>query len=103
MPMYNLSKYNENYRKITGSSWNYYRDKSNNPSNDNYNTDLITNSASFKYKSNITGKTLDNDDDNDDNDNRKKIKNKAKQQSCCNCCAIKIFKQFLENFRYVID
>ena len=27
MPMYNLIEYIKNYRKTTGSSWNYYRDE----------------------------------------------------------------------------
>ena len=27
MPMYNLLQYSKNYRKMTGSLWNYYRDK----------------------------------------------------------------------------
>ena len=26
MPMYNLPEYSKNYRKTTGSLWNYYRD-----------------------------------------------------------------------------
>ena len=62
MPMYNLLECSKNYRKTTGSLWNYYRDERNNPplvSNlptANYNADPITNSASFKYKSSITGK-----------------------------------------------
>ena len=30
MPMYNLLEYNRNYRKTTGSLWEYYRDE---PSN----------------------------------------------------------------------
>ena len=53
-----------NYRKTTGSFWNYYRDVPNNPPHNdddpptvNYKTNAITNSASFKYKSSITGKT----------------------------------------------
>ena len=53
MPMYNLLEYSKNYRKRTGSLWNYYRDE---PS------DLLsTNSESFKYKTSIAGKTLNND------------------------------------------
>ena len=56
-PMYNLLEYSKNYRKTTGSFWNYYRDGPNNPSLNNYNPDTITNSESFKYKSSITGKT----------------------------------------------
>ena len=69
MPMYNLIEYSENYRKTTGSLWNYYRDESNNPPADNYNADPIANYASFKYKSSITGKTPHNyNDDNITND-----------------------------------
>ena len=46
MPTYNLIEYSKNYRKTTGSLWNYYRDEPNNPPlNDdpptvNYNVDL---------------------------------------------------------------
>ena len=47
-PMYNLLEYSKNYKKTTGSLWNYYRDE---PS------DLLSsNSESFKCKTNITGK-----------------------------------------------
>ena len=49
MPMYNLLEYSKNYRKTTGSLWNYYRDQPSNP--------LSTNSESFKYKTSITGNT----------------------------------------------
>ena len=49
MPMYNLLEYSKNYRKTTGSLWNYYRDEPSNP--------LSTNSESFKYKTIITGNT----------------------------------------------
>ena len=57
MPMDNLLEYSKNYRKTTGSLWNYYRDEPNNPPATDYNADPITNSESFKYKSSITGKT----------------------------------------------
>ena len=57
MPMYNLLEYSKNYRKATGSLWNYYRNESNNPPVADYNEDPITNSEYFKYKSSITGKT----------------------------------------------
>ena len=74
MPMYNLLEYSKNYRKTTGSFWNYYRDEPNNPPlNDddpptiNYNADPITNSESFKYKSSITGKTSNANQKNDEN------------------------------------
>ena len=35
MPMYNLLEYSKNYRKTTGSLWNYYRDQPNNTIGDN--------------------------------------------------------------------
>ena len=64
MPMYNLIEYSKNYRRTTGSFWNYYRDEPNNPplNDDNprtvdYNADPLINYESFKYKSSITGKT----------------------------------------------
>ena len=47
MTMSNLLEYSKNYRKTTGSLWNYYRDE---PSNL-----LSSNSESFKYKTSITG------------------------------------------------
>ena len=62
--MYNFIEYSKNYRKTTGSLWNYYRDKPNNRPANNYNTDPITNSASFKYKSSLAEKTPNNDNDN---------------------------------------
>ena len=74
MPMYNLLEYSKNYRKTTGSLWNYYRDEPNNPPLNgddppavNYNADPITNSESFKYKSSITGKTSDENQENNEN------------------------------------
>ena len=54
MPMYNLLEYSKNYRKTTGSLWNYYRDEPSNP--------LSSNSESFKYKTNIIGKTPEHND-----------------------------------------
>ena len=54
MPMYNLLEYSKNYRKTTGSLWNYYRDEPSNP--------LSSNSESFKYKLSITGKTYHGED-----------------------------------------
>ena len=52
MFMYNLLEYSKNYRKTTGSLWNYYRDEPSNP--------LSSNSKSFKYKTNIVRKTPQN-------------------------------------------
>ena len=45
MPMYNLTEYSDNYSKISGGLWQYYRDDPN---------DKIIQSESFKYKSKIT-------------------------------------------------
>ena len=52
--MHNLREYSKNYRKTTGSLWNYYRDELSNP--------LSSNSKSFKYKTNIIGKTPEDND-----------------------------------------
>ena len=49
MPMYNLLEYSKNYKKTTGSLWNYYRDEPANP--------LSSDSKSFKNKTSITGNT----------------------------------------------
>ena len=54
MLMYNLLEYSKNYRKTTGSLWNYYRYKLSNP--------FSLNSESFKYKASIVGKTPENND-----------------------------------------
>ena len=67
MLMYNLLEYSKNYRKATGILWNYYRDEPNNPPDNNYHADPITNSESFKYKSSITGKTSNANQKNDEN------------------------------------
>ena len=49
IPMYNLLEYRKNYKKTTGSLWNYYRDGPTNP--------LSSNSESFKNNTSITGNT----------------------------------------------
>ena len=54
MPMYNLLEYSKNYRKTTGSLWNYYRDETSNP--------LSSNSESVKYKTIIVGKMPEDND-----------------------------------------
>ena len=63
MPIYNLLEYSKNYKKITGSLWNYYRDQPSNP--------LNTDSESFKYKAIITGSTYNVGDDDDSYDAKK--------------------------------
>ena len=68
MPMYNLLEYSKNFRKTTGSLWNYYRGQPSNP--------LSTDSKSFKYKTSITRNTYNVDDD-DNYDTNKVGKNEA--------------------------
>ena len=62
MPMYNLLEYSKNYRKTTGSLWNYYRDEPNSGlgGDDNNINYSIKDSKSFNYKTSITGKLGDN-------------------------------------------
>ena len=69
MPMYNLLEYSKNYRKTTGSLWNYYRDEPSNP--------LSSNSESFKYKTGITGNTYNVGDDEEGYDANKVGKNET--------------------------
>ena len=69
MPMYNLLEYSKNYKKTTGSLWNYYRDQPNNP--------LNTDSESFKYKTSIIGNTYNIGDGEANNDANKVGKNKT--------------------------
>ena len=58
MPMYNLLEYSKNYRKTTGSFWNYYRDEGNSGL-DGVDNDInysIKDSKYIDYKTSITGK-----------------------------------------------
>ena len=53
MPMYNLTEYSQNYLKIRGNLWNYYRDEPNSGAEGK--TDYsIKDSKSFDYKTKIT-------------------------------------------------
>ena len=56
MPRYNSIEYSDNYAKTSGSLWQYYRDEPNNN---------LANSASFKFKVKINGKTPNNDNEKD--------------------------------------
>ena len=58
MPMYNLLQCSKNYRKTTGSFWNYYRDEQNSGLGgvDNGKNYSIKDPKSFDYKTSITGK-----------------------------------------------
>ena len=58
MPMYTLFEYSKNFRKTTGSLFNYYRDELTDEANDDNGPNKnVVNSNSFKYKTSITGNT----------------------------------------------
>ena len=59
MPMYNLLEYSKNYKKTTGSLWNYYRYEPSSTDNDNI-THSILNSKSFDYKANFISSVTNN-------------------------------------------
>ena len=62
MPMYNLIEYRNNYSKTSGSLWQFYRDEpfiTDNGAIADFPADK-NNSASFKYKTKITGR-IEND------------------------------------------
>ena len=63
-------------QKKTGSLQSYYRDEPNNPPAASYNADPITNSASFKYKTSITGKTSNANQENGGNTDQGNTKTK---------------------------
>ena len=67
MSMYNLLEYSKNYKKTTGSLWNYYRDEPSSTIGANNITNSILNSKSFDYKASFTenGVTHDNLTKND--------------------------------------
>ena len=67
--MYNLLEYGKNYKKATGSLWNYYRDEPSDP--------LSSNSESFKYKTSITGNTYNIGADEEGYDENKVRKNET--------------------------
>ena len=90
MSMYNLLEYSKNYRKTTGSLWNYYRDEPNSGTDaNNKMTHSNLNSESVDSKANFmeNGVTQNN-----------LIKNNV-----TNFYSTKIFKQFLEKFKYTIN
>ena len=54
MPIYNLIEYSDNYAKTSGSLWQYFREEPD---------DNLEDSESFKSKTKIIGKTLDDDNE----------------------------------------
>ena len=62
MPMYNLLEYSKNYRKTTGSLYNFYRDELNDDANlNNFANNNVDSSNSFQYKNKIICNTYDVD------------------------------------------
>ena len=53
IPMHNLLEYSKNYRKTTGSLWNYYRDESSSSVDANNIIHSLLNSESFGYEANF--------------------------------------------------
>ena len=70
IPMYNLLYYSKNFRKTTGSFWNYYPDMPNYAYvGDNERTRIfypISGSESFDYKTKIIGKLPDDENELED-------------------------------------
>ena len=68
IPMHNLIEYSKNYKKTTGSLWNYYRDEPNSGlAGDNNNINYsIKDSKSFDYKTSITRKSEGNNVEKND-------------------------------------
>ena len=64
--MYNLIEYSKNYRKTTGSLWNYYRDEPNSSTDNNNITHSILNSEFFNSKANFLGSVIHNNLAKDD-------------------------------------
>ena len=57
-----MIEYSKNFRKTTGSLWNYYRDELSDDINDDNNSSKnVINSESFKYETSITGITYNAD------------------------------------------
>ena len=55
MSRHNLLAHSKNYRKTTGSLWNYYNDEPNSDTDDNEIMHSIINSKYFDYKENFIG------------------------------------------------
>ena len=85
MPMYYLLEYSQNYRKPTGSLWNYYRDEPSNPFSS-------SDSESFKYKTSIQGNTYNVDEKIKDDDGNEVDNPKYDADEVGSCYSTKTFK-----------
>ena len=104
MPMYNLIEYSKNYRKTTGSLWNYYRDKLTDDRNNNFPNKNLNNSELFKYKTSVTGSTYNVDEkttkaESDEIDNPADDANKSGKKEV----EIAVPLKYLSNFWRTLD
>ena len=60
MPIYNVLEYSKNYKKTTGTLWNYYRDEPNSSTDNDNITHSILNSKSFDSKANFISSVTNN-------------------------------------------
>ena len=66
MPMYNLLEYSKNYRKTTGSFYNYYRDELDDDADlNNFANNNVVSSSAFQYKSKLLDNTYNVNSTND--------------------------------------
>ena len=64
--MYNLLEYSKNYRKTTGSLYNYYGDELNDDADlNNHPNNNVVSSSAFKYKSKLLDNTYNVNSTND--------------------------------------
>ena len=62
MSMYNLLEYSKNYRKTTGSLYNYYRDELDHDADlNNFANNNVVSLSAFKYKRKLLGNTCNVD------------------------------------------
>ena len=100
MPMYNLLEYSRSYRKTIWCLWNYYRDESNNPPVNDYDLPTVPTILNL-----LNTKVVLQEKHQMQIKKTMKIPSQKTQRlkKSWNCCSIKIFKQFLENFRHAFD
>ena len=104
MPMYNLIEYSKNYRKTTGSLWNYYRDELTDDRNNNFPNKNLNNSELFKYKTSVTESTYNVDEkttkaESDEIDNPADDANKSGKKEV----EIAVPLKYLSNFWRTLD
>ena len=105
MPMYNLIEYSKNYRKATGSLWNYCRDELTDGRNyNNFPNKNVISSESFEYKTSVSGSTY-NVDEKITNAKGNKTDNPAydANKSCKKKVEIAVPLKYLSNVWGILD